>query len=177
MSVQALRRPIGPADLDAGLAAGLPLPAAQGDAPAGLAPLRPAPRLVEAPAAAAPPLNERSLGEEIHPAVYGVAFGAALWIVAVYGAVFLGAPEAMMMLAISLGFLVMYAGTPIVMWRTGRAPAAARTGRRFADFARARLETWTGVVHGSEAAVQIVTIPVGLAVAATGIALAIVGAR
>src|SRR5690606_23768856 len=126
----------------------------------------------EAPAAV--PLNERSLGEEIHPLCYRVAFGSALWIVCVYGLSFLAAPHAFMMVVISLGFMVMYGGLPFVMWRSRRGPAKAG---RFAVFAQTELPTWTGVLHGREAAVQIMTVPLALAVAATGIALAIAGAR
>lgn len=140
---------------------------------------RPQPAVVEPgpqPAVASPPLNERSLGEEIHPLCYGISFAAALWIVGVYALVFLAAPHALMMLTISFAFLVMYAGTPLVMWRSRRTESRA-SARGFAAFARAELETWAGPLHGREAAIQVVTIPLALALAATGIAFAVAAAQ
>ncbi|MEX0760244.1 MAG: hypothetical protein WD100_11760 [Tistlia sp.] len=151
------------------------------------APVQPRTRILEVPRGPAPapandlvsaaPSNERSLGEELHPACYAIIFGAALWIVGVYGLAFAAAPQALMMVGVSLSFLLVYGGLPLVMWRSRPLPQRARRTGGFGAFARSRVETWTGAIHGREATTQMAMIPVALALAATGTALAIAAAR
>lgn len=113
---------------------------------------------------------------EIHSTVMAMMGGCYAYMMAVFWIVLGQQADAKISLGVAIFFLIMYLGTPWAMYRIKHAEADPALGRppKFSDFLDQGLETWTGYVSGRTAVVQVLTIPVGLAFAVTGIAFAIV---
>ncbi len=96
-------------------------------------------------------------------------------ILAVFALTFLGDAEALFMVAISGVYLAAYMATPYIMSRVGRfdTPQA----KPFHQFLNEPFETWTGVITGREALLQVLLIPTAILIAVTGMALIIAGVR
>lgn len=100
----------------------------------------------------------------VHLRVFGVAAFGYVWIMAVFWLLFYNSPTALFMVVVSSLFLAVYLGVPGALMLTGKAPEAPE---RFKDFWQRRVDTWTGELKGSEAALQIILIPLALAVGIT----------
>ena len=74
--------------------------------------------------------------------------------------------EALFMVAISAFYLLAYMGTPYLMARLG-AKNAPRSSS-LSQFLTEPFDTWTGVITGREAMIQVLTVPVAIAIAVTG---------
>jgi len=116
------------------------------------------------------PARNRSL----HPAVLLVGAGAYAWILGVLAVVLGASAEALFVIAISALFLLIYLALPGVMAVLGHAESS-RTSLR--GFLNRPMELWTGRVPGREAALQVVLLPIALAVGMTAIGIAIAFAR
>jgi hypothetical protein len=114
-------------------------------------------------------------------AAYGIVAAAGGASMLAYWLTFMAQSEAAFMVVISTVYLVMYAGTPVVLARLGSGLLRARHGGQaapsLADFLRGRMDTWTGSITGAAALVQVTLIPLGLAVATIGICVAVILAR
>ena len=104
----------------------------------------------------------------IHPLVF-VSFMAcfALMMVA-FAALFWGRAEAIFMVVVSTGFLLVYAGVPVLMLRF------EMKGRpTFGAFLRQKVSTWSGLQTGRDTWIQICLIPSMLALCTVALCLVI----
>ena len=76
------------------------------------------------------------------------------------------------MVAISFGFLFIYAGLPLLMLRF-----EARGGPTLAAFPSAKLHIWTGSISGADAWLQICLVPLVLAFGAAALCLIVLVTR
>ncbi len=126
-----------------------------------------------------PALVAASAGRRANTAMHGGVFkalaGINAFILGVFWLTFQGDKEALFMVAISAVYLAAYMGTPYMMLRAG--------GKKRDDvmpmgaFLDEPFETWTGVITGKEAALQVLLIPAAIAVAVSGMGLIIALAR
>ncbi|PVM93300.1 hypothetical protein [Caulobacter endophyticus] len=132
----------------------------------------PAPRERTAPAATEPMLRTPQAPEPSTPdlprAVGWMIVGAYGAILGAFGLAFLGDAEVGLVLGVCAAYLAVYLGVPAVILRM---EPKAETRPDLADFLRQGLSTWTGRVSAGSALAQILTIPVALAVAATGLGI------
>ncbi len=134
-------------------------------------------------AAALLPMRQHNIPvyDNLPLAAYGIIAAAGGASMLAYWLTFMAQSEAAFMVAISTVYLVMYAGTPVVLARLGSGLLRARHGGQaapaLADFLRGRMETWTGSISGAAALVQVTLIPLGLAFATMGICVAVILAR
>ncbi len=114
-----------------------------------------------------PHLPER-LVPDLPPVVGFMLVGAFAWIIAAYLITFWGDLQTLEMVVVDIVYVAVYLGVPWLILklepRTGPNPT-------FAQFMRRGIETFTGHLTGAEALVQILTIPVALAVATTAMCL------
>jgi len=79
----------------------------------------------------------------------------------VFLATFAESPFTLFMLAVVIGYSIMFFGVPYVMSRV--APPKTDIGNvAFLDFLRGKVQTLTGPVSGSEALMQVLMVPVAL---------------
>jgi hypothetical protein len=98
---------------------------------------------------------------DIHPGVYKIFVGCWAALIAVFLATFAESPFTLFMLAVVIGYSLMFFGVPYVMSRV--APPETEMGKvAFLDFLRGRVQTLTGPVSGSEALMQVLMVPVAL---------------
>ena len=76
------------------------------------------------------------------------------------------------MVAISFGFLFVYAGLPLLMLRF-----EARGGPTLAAFPDMRLRIWTGSISGADAWLQICLVPLVLALGAAALCVIVLLTR
>jgi hypothetical protein len=114
-----------------------------------------------------PHLPER-LVPDLPPVVGFMLVGAFAWIIGAYLITFWGDLQTLKWSWWDIVYVAVYLGVPWLILklepRTGRNPT-------FAQFMRRGIETFTGHLTGAEALVQILTIPVALAVATTAMCL------
>ncbi len=113
---------------------------------------------------------EGEIVSQIHGGVYALTFGLYAYIMVVFWVLFAGHAASAINVGVSTFFLLIYAAVPLVMIRIGRLQPERYS---FGDFLNARLDTYTGLLSGRAAAVQVLTVPAALAAAVTGIAWAI----
>lgn len=94
----------------------------------------------------------------------------------VFWLTFQGDGEALFMVAISSIYLAAYMGTPFMLSRVGGRVDPVQE-KSFAVFLNEPFETWTGVVSGREAALQILLVPMALLIASGGMGLIIAASR
>ncbi len=122
---------------------------------------------METRARAEEPENARP-GAELHPAVHGalaLVFAATL---APFALVFWSDGETMFQIVICAVYLAMYLATPALMIGVGGRSARARS---LAAFLKMSVQTATCRMTGAAVAVQILTIPIAILAAASGICL------
>jgi hypothetical protein len=100
----------------------------------------------------------------IHPRIQKWAAAMAAWVMAAAWIGFSGAVTINIAIAICAVTLVMYLGVPLALARTAR---YASPKVSFGDYLAGELETFGGTISGREAAIQILTVPVCLAVGLT----------
>ncbi|MCK5746945.1 MAG: hypothetical protein KAH44_12055 [Oricola sp.] len=112
--------------------------------------------------------------------VHGGVFKALALIYAsilgVFWLAFQGDREALFMVAISAVYLAAYMGTPFMLSRIGGRVDPVQE-KPLARFLEEPFETWTGVISGREAALQILLIPSALLIASAGMGLIIAASR
>jgi len=110
----------------------------------------------------------------IHPAILLVGALAYAWILTVLAFVLGATAEALFVIGISAVFLLIYLGIPAALAAAGGADETTPSLRGFLD---RPMRLWTGTVHGREAALQVMLIPLALAVGMTAIGIVIAVAR
>ncbi len=112
----------------------------------------------------------------VHRAVFASLAMIYAALLAVFWLTFQGAAEALFMVAISAVYLAAYVGTPYMLSRVGGHidPVQDKT---LDVFLREPFETWTGIVAGWEAALQILLIPAAVLIAGAGMGVIIAIAR
>ena len=131
---------------------------------------RPQLTLVESPA---PRLSKANTS--LHGGVFKLFAAVNVAILGAFWLIFQGDKEALFMVAISAVYLAAYLITPFVMSRV--APIDPPQDKSFCAFLNEPFETWTGVITGREALIQVMLIPTAILFAVTGMALVIAGAR
>ncbi|MFC2953337.1 hypothetical protein ACFOOP_15480 [Marinicaulis aureus] len=97
-------------------------------------------------------------------------------LLAVFWLAFQGDREALFMVAISAVYLAAYMGTPFMLSRVGGRVDPAED-KSFAAFLREPFETWTGIVTGREAMLQVLLIPMAILIAGCGMGVIIAVSR
>ena len=118
--------------------------------------------------------HNRAVFGDLHPLIYKVVVGLALWFV-LSAWVFFGGWDYMgLLLAVVTGFFLMAMAIPLLLWLTWwrhREPGAAESGSSsFRHWASGDFAIWQGRLAGSEAAVQVI-----LPIAAVSIGLTLIG--
>jgi hypothetical protein len=92
----------------------------------------------------------------LHPRVYGLLIGLALWLVLSVW-LFAGGGIADYLLAIVSGFIVVAVALPLILSRVQRVDGASGNNepRSFRDWAVMDFDTWQGRLSGAQAAAQI----------------------
>ena len=129
---------------------------------------RAAPELTVIESARAPRANK-----SLHAGVFKAFAFINAGILGVFWLTFRGDSEALFMVAISAVYLAAYLGTPFLLSRVGGRIDPAEH-KLFAQFLEEPFETWTGVISGREALLQVVLVPVAILIAAVGMG-AIIG--
>lgn len=114
-----------------------------------------------------PPVStRRAVGAELPRSVYRLIVTCYVWMLACAGFFFIEAGSSTLDILFSVAIFAMMLGIPAVIrhvsLRRQREPSAD-----LYDFLHGRLETWSGMLSGREALVQIMIIPVALAVLGT----------
>jgi hypothetical protein len=110
--------------------------------------------------------HNRPVSDHLHPLVYAVVAGTALWFVLPAWIFFGGAEYMVLLLAVVSGFFLMAAAIPFVLWRVWLKHHAARENRMsFRDWASGEFETQPGRRKALDAAIEII---LPLAAAAAG---------
>ncbi|PQA86824.1 hypothetical protein [Hyphococcus luteus] len=118
--------------------------------------------------------------EQANTSLHGGVFKALALIyaalLAVFWLTFAGDKEALFMVAISAVYLAAYMGTPFMLSRVGGRVDPVQE-KSFAAFLKEPFETWTGVVSGREAMLQILLVPSAVLIAGAGMGLIIAMSR
>jgi hypothetical protein len=114
-----------------------------------------------------PQLPER-LVPDLPPAVGFMLVGTFAWIIGAFLITFWGDLQALEMVVVDIVYVSVYLGVP---WLILKLEPKAGPNPTFAQFMRRGLQTFTGHLTGAEALVQILTIPVALAIATTAMCL------
>ena len=108
----------------------------------------------------------------LHPAVFISLFACFAVMMLAFVMLFREWPEPIFMVAISFGFLFVYAGLPLLMLRF-----EGGGGPTLAAFPGTRVRIWTGTIAGAEAWLQICLVPLVLAFGAVALCLIILVIR
>jgi hypothetical protein len=111
----------------------------------------------------------------MHPLAIRIATVAAAWFVIAMAISFSGGIETDYLMWVTIVFGIIFFG--LTLGIAGRAAREPRWGGRpasFRDFVRGQVAIQTGRVTGSEAMVQLLTLPIVLALGATAIGLVFV---
>jgi len=115
---------------------------------------------------------------DIHAGVFVLMLLAWFWLLVAFWLTFGWELEGGFMVAVSTVYMAMFFGVPLAMIKVAKAHTPHQPDRRsFGDFLRAYVQTATGRMEGWEAAIQILLVPVGLALCISGIAFAVIAAR
>ena len=111
--------------------------------------------------------------QTLHSAVFKTLGAINAAILGVFWWTFRGDGEALFMVAVSAIYLAAYMGTPYVMNRAAKIDG--QQSGSFYNFLREPFETWTGVITGREALLQVILIPSAILIAVIGMSI-IIGA-
>ncbi|HEY4344807.1 MAG TPA: hypothetical protein VGN05_10705 [Parvibaculum sp.] len=115
---------------------------------------------------------------DLHPGVYVAALAGWVWLFGAFWATFGGEAEGAMMLGVDMVFLAVFFGTPWLLKRTADRFLDRRDeAGGFLDFLNMEMETLTGHVSGWSALIQVIIVPVALALGMTAIGFIIAAAR
>jgi len=111
----------------------------------------------------------------VHAGVAWSFLGIHLFMFAVLLATFASDRETIFMIAICAFYFAMYLGTPYVMMRVKGDRLQDRSS--WAAFLDRPFQTWTGLISGREAWLQICLVPLAVPISLTGICFVIIAAR
>ena len=117
----------------------------------------------------------RILRAAMHPSVYKIALACWFSLLALFWVTFFVSANARFMLAISTVYATVFFGLPFILSRMRRGGYFPPYG--LGDFIRGRFDTLYGPVSGIDALLQVVIVPLVLAVGGVAIALIIASAR
>jgi hypothetical protein len=107
-----------------------------------------------------PPLRNRPISNELHPAVYFALVGAAFWFaIAIWG--FSGSGHVDWLLVVVSGFVFIAVAIPVILSFVDY-DGHQRKRQRFCDWASGDFATWTDRSRGSNATIEIL-LPLGAA--------------
>ncbi|WDI31265.1 hypothetical protein PUV54_15040 [Hyphococcus flavus] len=115
---------------------------------------------------------EPKTNASLHAGVFRVFALINAAILAVFWLTFRNDREALFMVAISAVYLGVYLGTPYMLSRVGGRIDPVQK-KPFAQFLAQPFETWTGVISGREALLQITLVPAAILIAVTGMGVII----
>jgi len=99
------------------------------------------------------------LHDELHPLIYRAMIGLTIWLVLSIWALFDRGSYVGLTLGIITLFFVVVVGIPVVLWLMWRRRAAPEQQNHldasYRDWLSHPFATWTGVVNGEEAAIQV----------------------
>src|SRR5215472_12941535 len=104
------------------------------------------------------PRHNRSVTDELHPAIYLAIVGLALWFLVSAWAGFAADGDIAYLLAVVSGLMFITVAIPCSLWlasRAGRDTQPAPRRNRLRDWASGDFRTWQGQLKASSAAVQI----------------------
>lgn len=107
----------------------------------------------------------------LHGQVVKMLAGINAFIIGAFWVIFQGDAEALFMVAIGGVYLIAYLGTPWAMARVGGLKLDEQ--KSFGEFLREPFETWTGVITGRQAAIQVLLVPSAIALAVVGMGMII----
>jgi len=109
----------------------------------------------------------------VHPVAIEIALGASVWFVLAMAWFFAGPVDANIALTVVVGFAVVFFGLTLGLarWAANDPRWSPRRPPDFGDFIKDNVAIETGVIGAREALVQIVTLPLVLAVGATAIGI------
>lgn len=116
--------------------------------------------------------ESRRIAQVPHSGVYYGLAGFFAWMLLVYVLLFRHETEAMFSVVVSAFYTVVYLAVPAIAWRMARRETGSPPEGSFRGFLAGQLQTATGPLSGWEATLQIWCIPAALALAATGMAIA-----
>lgn len=111
--------------------------------------------------------------KSLHSGVFKLFAVINTAILGVFWVTFSADTEALFMVAISGVYLAAYLGTPYILSRVGRIDPPQKGS--FHRFLEAPFETWTGIITGREALLQVLLIPGAILIAVMGMGLIIGG--
>ncbi len=114
-----------------------------------------------------PHLPER-IAPDLPPVVGFMLVGAFAWIIGAYLITFWGDLQTIAMVVVDLVYVAVYLGVP---WLILKLEPKTGPNPTLAQFMQRGLPTFTGHLTGAEALIQILTIPVALAVTTTAMCL------
>jgi hypothetical protein len=115
---------------------------------------------------------------DLHPGVYVAALAGWVWLFGAFWMTFGGEGEGAMMLGVDTVFLAVFFGTPFILKRTAdRFLNRHDHAGSFADFLNMEVETLTGRLSGWGALIQVIIVPVAVALGMTAIGFIVVAAR
>ncbi len=132
--------------------------------------------LKERPEPAVMILQMKQANTSLHGGVFKALALIYAGLLVIFWAAFQGDKEALFMVAISAVYLAAYMGTPFMLSRVGGRVDPVQE-KSLAAFLKEPFETWTGVMSGREAALQILLIPSAILIAGAGMALIVTMSR
>lgn len=123
-------------------------------------------------------LRNVPVSANLHPGIYGALVGSVIWITLAIWLFFGHETYAALQLAVVTVFATAFIVTPVALWRLSSEKGMEEKTLR--DWFQGELDTCTGKVHGSHAAVMVLLAPLACAAGITGVSviarLAAVGA-
>jgi len=110
----------------------------------------------------------KAVHADLHPSVYKLFTASWAALIAVFVATFAESPFTLFMLAVVIGYAIMFFGVPYVMSRVAK-PETNVGSTSFADFLHGQVQTLTGPVSSAEALMQVLMVPVCLTLGALAI--------
>lgn len=125
------------------------------------------------------PVRELVPGSEMHPTVFKAMALIYVAILAAFWVAFQASALTVFALGVCLVYLIMYFAAPAALVNAAkrRAGGEKQTKDTFGEFLDAPLSTWTGPCSGRVATIQMLLVPVALALAAAGMAIVVMITR
>lgn len=114
-------------------------------------------------------LRNVPLNTNLHPGIFAALAGTVLWIVLAAWALFGADGYTALQLAVVAVFAIAFVVTPIVIWRLAGTNGKGVVNGPVRAWLDGELDTHTGPVHGTHAAVMVLLAPVTCAGGITGV--------
>jgi len=123
--------------------------------------------------------TNRLITADLNPVIMAIVAGSYIAMIATFWLGFVGPSETFQAMAVVTIVLIAFLGIPSLLAHTGRRfmerhGLVDRPRHPLHEFLRGHFQTFTEMIPGYEAAVQVATIPISLLLAAIGITIAYV---